>query len=73
MMCAYVYCVHVYVSVINQTTPTPQHWMYCFPCVDDAIHPALRGGSGLVNETVCVHTQACACVYVCVIVNGLGN
>ena len=63
-------CVRMYMymfnSVINQTTPTPQHWMYCFPYVDDAIHSALRGGSGLINETVCVHMQACACVYVCV-------
>lgn len=71
--CCIVWCVRMYIvymcmfnSVINQTTPIPQHWMYCFPYVEDAIHSALLGGSGLINETVCVHTQACACVYVCV-------
>ena len=59
-------CVCVYDSFIDQTTPTLRHWMYCLLCADDAIHPVLLGGSGLVNETACVHMQACACVYVCV-------
>ena len=41
-------------SLVNQTTPTPQHWMYCIPRAGDAIHPVLWGGRGLVYETIAV-------------------
>ena len=74
--CVHIVCVCVSVcvfisSLVDQTTPTPARGIGYMYIASRIIHPVLRGGSGLVSETVCVCAYTGMCV--CVLVNGLGN